>query len=420
MHVVFLNTNQSRGGAAIAATRYFDAYRSVGGHSTYATGRVDNPREGVVSLKHWFLFRKIVKYFFKWEERMTKKRKIPGEGYWSVGLLSRFRYRKIMKLRPDLLCLNWVNDDFLSVKEIGRFKVPLVWVFHDLWAVTGGCHYPGGCTGFQKGCGDCPKLKYPDLHDWSRHLWREKLEHWHQLDITVLCPSHWMAGMVRKSELFGDKRIEVCPYSIELETFRPVNDSGLRYKFGIGPDQKILLFGAVNSMHDVRKGGHLLVDALEKLRGRIPSDELVFMVFGAERSPTLEKVPFRVINLGFVNDLEELALYYSASRAFVLPSLEDNLPNTVLESMACGTPVVAFDIGGISDMIDHRSNGYLVERAETSLLADALEAMLTMPEKNYLAMQRAARRKMERYFSREVVGEKLKSIFESIIQERNE
>ncbi|WP_010422294.1 glycosyltransferase [Anaerophaga thermohalophila] len=415
MHVLFLSTNQSKGGAAIAANRYFNAFRSVGGESAFAALNVEKPGNGYVKLKYSFPFRKLVKYLFKKEKRKTFRRKIPGEGYWSVSMYPRFQYRRIKRLKPEILCLNWINDDFLSVREIGKFKVPIVWVFHDMWGVTGGCHYPGDCTGFQTGCGNCPKLKYSHEHDWSRYLWRQKYENWKDLDITVLCPSHWMAGMVKKSLLFGDKRIEVCPYSIELDVFKPMNSVTLRETLGIRQDQKVLLFGAVNSMHDTRKGAHLLVDALTRLEGKIPADDLVFLVFGAKKSPELEKVPFKVVNLGFIREKSELAKYYAASTAFVLPSLEDNLPNTVLESLACGTPVVAFNIGGISDMIDHEQNGLLVEETDTKKLAEALERMVKMPDDQYRMMQSDARKKIETGFSPEVIGKRLQQIFESIM-----
>ena len=415
MHVVFLSTNQTKGGAAIATNRYFDAYRSIGKRASYATPHVQKAGDGIVDLKHSFLKRKFVKYLIKGEKKKTLRRKIPGEGYWSVSKTPRFHQKKIEKLKPDLLCLNWVNDDFLSVREIGRFKAPIVWVFHDLWAVTGGCHYPGDCPGFQTGCGNCPKLKYAHNQDWSRHLWIRKYKNWADKNITILCPSNWMAQQVKKSKLFGNNRIEVCPYSIELDIFKPMDNQGLRASLGIKPHQKILLFGAVNSMHDTRKGGHLLVEALKKLENRVPADDLVFLVFGAKESPALESVPYRVVNLGFIGEKEELAKYYSASTAFVLPSLEDNLPNTVLESLGCGTPVVAFNIGGISDMIDNHSNGFLIDRIDTSLLADSLEEIVKMPDEKYHKMQAAARKKIEDDYSPHVVGKKLNEIFQSIL-----
>ena len=414
MRVVFLSTSQLDGGAAIATHRYFDAYRYAGGDAIYASAHVRKPGPGIVELKHPALMRKLVKFLFKLERKMTAKRKIPNEGYWSVGRWPRFNRRKIEKLKPDVLCINWINDDFLSVKEIGKFKVPVVWVFHDLWAVTGGCHYPGSCKGFTTGCGNCPKLKYSGHHDWSRLLWRKKYELWNDLDVTVLCPSNWMARKVKESRLFGNRRIEVCPYSIELDIFKPMDGARLKKSLGIKAHQKILLFGAVNSMRDTRKGGHLLVDALSRLEGRVLADDLVFLVFGAHQSPELEKIPFRVINLGVVREKPDLAAYYAVSTAFVLPSLEDNLPNTVLESLACGTPVVAFNIGGVPDMVDHNVNGFLVDQSNTILLADALEAMVKMPETHYATMQKAARRKMEEHFNREVVGKKLNEIFESV------
>ncbi|MFW6352005.1 MAG: glycosyltransferase, partial [Bacteroidota bacterium] len=412
---VFLSTNQTKGGAAIAANRYFDAYNSVGGNASYAVGSVQKPGSGIVNLRHSLPLRKLVKFLFKREKNKTLKLKIPHEGYWSAPVSSRFRLSKINRLKPDLVCMNWINDDFLSIGEIGRIKVPVVWVFHDLWAVTGGCHYPGSCPGFQGSCGNCPKLKYPGENDWSRQIWQKKFEAWKHADMTILCPSNWMAREVKKSRLFGEKRIEVCPYSIETEIFKAIDSSALKKELGIRPSQKVFLFGAVNSMHDTRKGAHLLVEALEKLEGRVDPDELVFMDFGAKESPALEKVPFRVINLGFVREKEELAKYYAASTAFILPSLEDNLPNTVLESLACETPVVAFDIGGISDMIDHEQNGFLVDRIDTSLLADALENMVKMPDEQYRNMKEKSRRKIEEHFTREVVGERLAELFNSVV-----
>jgi len=244
----------------------------------------------------------------------------------------------------------------------------------------------------------------------------QKYKNWADKDITILCPSNWMARKVKESKLFGKKRVEVCPYSIELDIFKPMDSETFRESLGIKSHQKVLLFGAVNSMHDTRKGAHLLVDALKKLENRVPADDLVFLVFGAKESPALESVPFRVINLGFVSEKEDLAKYYAASTAFVLPSLEDNLPNTVLESLGCGTPVVAFDIGGISDMIDHQSNGFLVDETDTNLLADSLEEMVKMPEEKYQRMQKSARKKIEDHFSREVVGNRLNQIFQSILK----
>jgi glycosyltransferase involved in cell wall biosynthesis len=229
-----------------------------------------------------------------------------------------------------------------------------------------------------------------------------------------------MAQMVKKSRMFGNKRIEVLPYGVEREIFKPMPSEKLRASLGINPHQKVLLFGAVKSLRDTRKGAHLLVDALAQLQGRIPADDLVFLVFGAKESPLLEKIPFRVINLGFIREKKELAQYYAASTAFVLPSLEDNLPNTVLESLACGTPVVAFNIGGISDMIEHEKNGLLVEETNVNLLANALERMVKMPEEQYQKMQNAAIEKINSEFSPQIVGAKLNQIFQSISQSHYE
>ncbi len=418
MHVVFLNTNQMKGGAAIAAHRYFNAYLNTGANVSYAFVHAVAPGEHMVDLRHSFFLKKVVKYLLKFERKLTRKRKIPGEGYWSVSRWPRFYLRKIKRLKPDIINLHWINDDFLSVGEIAKLGVPLVWTFHDVWAVTGGCHYPGDCQGFTTGCGNCPKLIIPGRYDWSRHLWRQKYKKWKHLDITIVCPSHWMAQMVKQSRLFGDKRIEVLPYSVEPEIFKPIDSSPVREKLNIKPRQKVLLFGAVNSLNDRRKGAWLLVDALKKLKERVPPDDLVFLVFGAEESPTLSEVPFRVINLGFINDKRELANYYAASTAYVLPSVEDNLPNTVLESLACGTPVVAFDIGGVSDMVEHNKNGFLVERADTSLLANALEKLIKLPDADYETMRKAALAKIERDFSQQMVGEKQRALFESIMQKR--
>jgi glycosyltransferase involved in cell wall biosynthesis len=300
---------------------------------------------------------------------------------FSPAFGSDFFPQKVAAARPDIVHLHWVAGDFLRIENLSKFGKPIVWSLHDMWAFTGGCHYDASCGRYVDRCGACPQLHSQMENDLSRSVWMRKEKSWAELPITVVTPSRWLADCAKASSLFRSARVEVIPYGLDLEIYRPSDRNVAREILNLPRDKRLILFGAVKATGVPRKGFGFLQSALNKLSKDAVRDNTALVVFGASRPPDEPDLKFETHFMGRVQDDVHLALIYSAADVFVAPSLQDNLPNTVMESLACGTPVVAFDTGGIPDMIEHKANGYLAKALDPDDLAQGLEWILNDPER---------------------------------------
>jgi glycosyltransferase involved in cell wall biosynthesis len=269
--------------------------------------------------------------------------------------------KRAARERRDITHLHWVANGFLKVEHLRRLGGPLVWTLHDMWAFTGGCHYSEGCTKFESHCGTCPTLGSKTQRDLAYGVFERKLRAWATLDLTIVCPSRWMAQVVHSSALFRHRRIEVIPNCLDTEIFKPLDRHTARHALGLGREDTVLFFAATGGTQDRRKGFALLRDSLETLASRHPNLKLTLMIMGMGRPAAAEAFPYPIHYLGVLQDELSAALAYSAADAFVAPSIEENLPNSVMEAMSCGTPCVAFHIGGLADLIDHERTGYLAK-----------------------------------------------------------
>jgi glycosyltransferase involved in cell wall biosynthesis len=299
----------------------------------------------------------------------------------------------VERVNPDIVHLHWINHGFLRIETLKKFKRPIVWTLHDMWPFTGGCHYSNDCTRYTQGCGSCPVLGSTQMNDLSQKIWKRKNSAWQDVDLTIAAPSNWMADCARESSLFRDRRIEVIPNGINISDFKPINRQTARQLMNLPADKHLVLFGAAN-VQDLRKGMHLLMPALHQLHSNGMRDKVELLVFGG--AAQLEDVDFKVNYLGRLTDNISLSLAYSAADVFIAPSLEDNLPNTLVESLACGTPGVAFNIGGIPDIIDHMHNGYLAKPFEPESLAEGIKWVLQSGQTQPLALN--SHQKAERTF----------------------
>ena len=280
---------------------------------------------------------------------------------------------KINIIDPSIIHLHWICGGFIRIETLKKIKKPIVWTLHDSWAFTGGCHIPYECMGYRENCGKCPTLGSKREHDLSRFVLERKIKSWHDLDITVVTPSTWLSDCAKNSNLFSNSRIEVIPNGIDINQFKPIDKETARDQLSLPKDKKLILFGAVNSTSDPNKGFNHLKDSLSHLE-KLKNTDLV--IFGGENSIDLQDCKFKIYSLGKIYDDNTLALIYSAADVFVAPSLSENLPNTILESLACGTPCVAFNIGGIPDLIEHKKNGYLASPFDSKDLAVGIKWIL--------------------------------------------
>lgn len=315
-------------------------------------------------------------------------------------------------INPDIIHLHWVCGGVLRPSDISLFNKPVVWTMHDMWPFTGGCHYSESCIGYHKNCGECPQLYRSGKQDISHAVYDRKQKAWSSIDFTVVAPSHWLADCARKSSLFGTKTIEVIHNCLDTKQFKPFDRKYAREQLILPVNKKLVLFGAINATSEHRKGFDLLRRSIVQLKESIRTNvELV--VFGSDEPVGRPVFGLPVHYLGKINDDNKLAAIYSAVDLMVVPSREDNLPNTVLESIACGTPVVAFDVGGIPDMIAHKVNGYLATPLDTADLANGIEWILA-DEERYSELSRRARLKTETTFSPEIITKQYVSLYKSI------
>jgi glycosyltransferase involved in cell wall biosynthesis len=321
---------------------------------------------------------------------------------------------QVAQLNPDLINLHWVSAGYLKIETIAKFKQPLVWTLHDMWSFTGGCHYNQSCNKFTAACGACPLLGSDKEEDLSRQIWQRKHKAWQDLNLTVVTPSQWLGENAQASSLFGDRRVEVIPYGLDTETYRPIEQKTARALLKLPQDKQLLLFLSLNATSDKRKGFHLLQPALQQLKQSDWQSKLELMVVGASKPEKPLELGFKGHYLGTLQDDLTLALAYSAADVFVAPSLQDNLPNTVLEAIACGTPCVAFDIGGMPDMIEHKQNGYLAQPLAIDDLARGISWTIEDPLRRQQLSQRA-RTKAEQEFALKIQAQRYQALYQEIL-----
>lgn len=410
MRILYLNAADNEGGAAKAATRLLHGVHEQGAEAALYVQRkygadplVFGPGAG---------FQRLMGFARPTlEERLLGISPKRRKGPFSAAFLPDGLLPKVEKFGPDLVHLHWVAR-MMRLETLSRLRVPIVWTMHDSWAFTGGCYLPNDCRHFCDSCGSCPVLGSSTENDLSRRIWRRKERAWKDLDLTVVAPSRWMAGQVRSSALFKNVRVEVIANGIDPRRYRPLDRTSARQHFNLPPDRKLVLYGAKGALTDPNKGFDLLRAALKELAQGPMRDRVELVVFGTSPSERAPESGFTTHCPGWQQDDASLARLYSAADLFVLPSRSENLPFTVMEAMACGTPCVGFDQGGVADLVEHRVTGYLAKPYDTSDLARGIRWVL---EQDREALSGPALRKVNEEFSLERVALRHMSLYRDLI-----
>ncbi len=318
----------------------------------------------------------------------------------------------------DILHLHWINQGFLSLKNIRQLAAlgkPVVWTLHDMWAFTGGCHYSGECRRYRQSCGMCPYLRAPGPGDLSHRIWKKKQKQIPGNIHFVTC-SEWLAGEARSSSLLRDYPVTAIPNPIDTDVFKPVSPAermAFRESKGIGRDSLLLLFVAMK-VKETRKGFLLLLHALQELKNLHPAVPVELLVLGQSDPAELQALPYPFHALGLVRETAGLVSVYGAADVFVIPSLEDNLPNTVMESLACGTPVAGFQTGGIPEMVEHLQEGFIAPQGDAGALAQGIW-QIGRGEKPIEAYRKVAREKAVRQYANAVVSERYIRLYRNLL-----
>jgi len=325
---------------------------------------------------------------------------------------------KVKQLDPDIIHLHWIYNGYLQIETLTKFNKPIVWTTHDMGAFTGGCHYTGKCDQYTNSCGACPQLKSNKVGDLSRWVWNRKAKAWKDLNLTVVCASSWMAECARASSLFKNLRVEVIPYGLDLEKYKPIEQKLARKLLDLPQDKQLVLFGtSPGIIGDPRKGFQLLQPALQNLNQFGWQEKLELVVFGASQPENPINLGFRTHYLGQFQDDISLALVYSSADVMVVPSIQEAYGQTASESLACGTPVVAFAATGPKDIIDHQYNGYLANPFEIEDFAKGIAWILENNCNQKLRI--AAREKAEREFALDLQADRYLSVYQELLTRNN-
>lgn len=362
MKVLHLNHSDAGGGAGIAAYRLHIALQETGvesrmlvkdksheDYSVYTSSFFED--KGIKRLWNWGI-KKISNKIHKWRWR---KYKIEDGIFMSDPRFISLS-KALSSIEYDILHLHWVSHQFLDLNELTKINKPIVWTLHDCWPFTGGCHYFYGCERYELKCGKCQFLNSTDKDDPTNYFWKKKHAVYKEINIHVIAPSKWLAKCAKKSTLFRHFPVSVIPNGIDTGIFRIIQNNDLKDKINYSSQKKYIAFGAVNATSDKNKGYYLLKSALTMLQD-LSGSIIELLIFGSNEDVNLPG--FIIHNFGFINDVEMMVKIYNLADVIIVPSISENLSCVIMESLACGTPVVAFNIGGNPDMIDHKENGYL-------------------------------------------------------------
>jgi glycosyltransferase involved in cell wall biosynthesis len=321
---------------------------------------------------------------------------------------------KVKTIAPDLVNLHWICNGFVQIETLPKLNKPLVWTLHDLWPFTGGCMYTQECLKFEDACGDCPQLQSGKSQDLSRWVWQRKRKAWANLDLTIVATSTWMADCARASSIFKQRRIETIPLGLDTDKYQPIDKQVARQLLNLPQDKQLVMFGAANPTSDPRKGFDLLQSALQQLYRSSWQDRLELVVLGSNRPQEPLDLGFPIHYLGFMHDDLSLALCYAAADVTVVPSIQEAFGQMASESLACGTPVVAFAATGVQDIVDRDLNGYLARPFAVEDLAKGIVWVLEDPQR-YQKLQFHAREKAVREFALEVQAQRYLSLYAEIL-----
>lgn len=321
---------------------------------------------------------------------------------------------EIKAKQADVINLHWIGREFLRIEELKQLNTPLVWTLQDMWPFTGGCHYSENCDRYTQSCGSCPQLGGNKERDLSRWIWQRKTKAWRDLDLTIVAPGTWIADCAKASSLFGDRRIEVIPFALDTDVYQPVPCQTAREILNLPQDKQLILFGAFSSTSDQRKGFHLLVPALQKLSQGNLKTEIELVIFGANEPKDPVDLGFKTHYLGRFDNEVTLSQLYSAADVMIVPSIQESFGQTASESLACGTPVVAFNATGQKDIVAHQECGYLAQPYEVEDLAQGIAWVLQDPQRHQ-QLRLNARAKAISTYSLDLQAQSYLSLYQEVL-----
>ena len=406
MKVLIVNTSERTGGAAVAANRLMMALNNNGVKAKMLVRDKETNALTVVGLPKSPMLR----WHFLWERlvifcRLHFSRKHLFEVDIANSGSDITRLREFQE--ADIIHLHWINQGFLSlgsIRKILRSGKPVVWTMHDIWPATAICHVTLGCRSFTNHCRHCKYLPGGGSNnDLAASIWKKKQQMVADENIYYVACSRWLESEAKASALLRGQKITSIPNPIDTHIYKIGNKQEARQRLGLPLDKKLILFVS-QRVTNRNKGMDYLIEAC-----RLLTSPCEVVILGGHAEEVVEQLPLKAHPLGYDNDEQRILDVYRAVDVFVLPSLSENLPNTIMEAMACGVPCIGFKVGGIPEEIDHQKNGYVAEYRNAEDLARGINWVLT--EADYEALSRNAVHKVAQNYSQQSVAMKYLDVY---------
>ena len=416
MRVLIVNTSERTGGAAVAASRLMEALNNNGVKAKMLVRDKETDRLTVAAVpgQKWMQFYFLWERFVVWLRLYFNRKHLFEVDIANCGAdvtqLPEFQ-------EADVVHLHWINQGMLSLKGIRKILntgKPVVWTMHDIWPATAICHLTLDCRNFETQCAHCRLLPGSgSTNDLSTQIWKRKQQMLNDRQITFVTCSQWLAGEAQKSALLKGQRVVSIPNPIDTHIYTPKDKQQARQRVGLPTEGRIILF-ASQRVTNLNKGMGYLLEACRLLAEQYPEkkEDITVAILGGHAEEIEGQLPFRTCPLGYVNDEQRIVDIYNAADVFVLPSLSENLPNTIMEAMACGVPSVGFRIGGIPEEIDHQQNGYVADYCSSEDLARGI--WWTLYEADHEAVRKACLQKVAHNYSQQSVANRYLEVYESL------
>lgn len=419
MKILKLCHSDTYGGASRAMYRIFDALLLNGVDVTLLVKKKGSNNEHVIEvsnngndIKQLFNLTK-TRLENKYYKYQLKKYRVNNDSFIS-NLSSISILKEVENIQFDILHLHWVSHQFLNLNELLEINKPIVWTLHDCWPFTGICHYFDTCNEYTLNCGTCPILNSNKKNDLSFEIWKKKNRVYKNSRIHVVAPSNWIGQSASKSSLMRNLPISIIPYPIDVDKFKLNNKNESKNDVGLDFKKRYILFGSFNPDKDNRKGLNYFIQSISYLNDINP--EVFEILILGTKSPinTSEtEIKLKINYIDQVNNDEVMNKIFCSSDVVVSPSISENLSLVIMESLSSGVPVVSFNIGGNSDMIEHKKNGYLAIPYSSADLAKGINWCLTENNKSLLSMN--ARKKVVDNYLPEKVANSYEEIYRKIL-----
>jgi glycosyltransferase involved in cell wall biosynthesis len=406
--VLHLNSTSS-GGAFIAGQRLVEALNRSGKyeakHLIFSSNLKASSDLILISNTFFkriraFIFHAFEKLLFLKDEKDKDHRFLFSSAKFGIDVT-----KHPLFIQADIIHLHWVNKGFLSLKSIEKVLnsgKKIVWTLHDMWVMTGGCHHSRDCFGYIEDCNGCPQLKKGSKLSFNILKKKKTMFAIDSLNLHFTVPSNWMLERVQKSIMLKSFTTYKIPNLINTKIFNN-NHVSNRKALNISRDEFVIGFASAN-VNNKRKGIDFLIESLSLINYSILNDSNIrLLIMGSKKDELIFPKNVQVIYTGSLNNEIQLAEFYNICDVFVSPTLEESFGLTVLESIACGTPVVAFNVGGIPDIIEHKTHGYLSKYLDSSDLAKGIEWASTQKNNPYFVNE--CQKRAEEFSEQKIVKE---------------